>query len=82
MIACQRVSSASASGEDRGLGDTFTERRAASAKVISIEETEGSYVSPHRQRKKLVSERLANEVLGTLLYAVKEMEVSFWGSSP
>ena len=82
MVARQRVSSASASGEDFGFGDTFAERRAASAEVIAIKETEGSHVSPDRQRKKLVSERLANEVLGTLLNAVKKMEVSFGGSSP
>ena len=70
------------SGEDLRLRNTLTKRRAAFAKVISVEETERSHVSSDRQRKKLVSERLANQVLGTLFYAVKKLEVSFGGSSP
>ena len=52
------------------------------AEVVSVEETEGSHISSDRQWKKLVSKLLAHQVLSTLLYAVKELEVRLRGSSP
>ena len=59
-VACQSISSASTgiSGEDFRLGNTLTKRRAAFAEVVGlvVKETEGSYISSDRQRKKLVSE--------------------------
>ena len=55
-----------------GLG---TLSLSAEPKVVSIEETEGSHISSDRQWKKLVSELLAHQVLSTLLYAVKKLEV-------
>ena len=42
----------------------------------------GSHISSDRQWKKLVSKLLAHQVLSTLLYAVKKLEVRLRGSSP
>ena len=42
VIARQWIGSAGVSGENFGLGNTHTKRRAAFAKVVSVEETEGS----------------------------------------
>ena len=82
MIARQRIGCATVSGEYFGLGNTLTKCRAAFSKIVSVEETEGSHVSSNRQWKKLVSERLANQVLSTFLYTIMELEVRFRGSSP
>ena len=57
------------------LGRFSPARRAAFAKVVSVEETEGSHILSDRQWKKLVSKLLAHQVLSTLLYAVKKLEV-------
>lgn len=46
MITLQRIRFMRTSGEDFGLLDTFTKRRAASFEVTRGEETEGSYVPP------------------------------------
>ena len=63
-------------------GNFLTKRRAAFAEVVSMEETEGSHISSDRQWKKLVSKLLAHQLLSTLLYVVKKLEVRLRGSSP
>ena len=69
--------------EKTWFGNILTKRRAAFVEVVSVEETERSHISSHRQWKKLVSKLLAHQVLSTLLYAVKELEtVRLRGSSP
>ena len=65
-----------------GLGTFSPNADAAFAKVVSVEETGGSHISSDRQWKKLVSKLLAHQVLSTLLYAVKKLEVRLRGSSP
>ena len=49
MITRQWIGYASSFGEGFGLGNTLTKRRAAFAEVVSVEETEGSYISSDRQ---------------------------------
>ena len=69
------------SHKDFGFGNTLAKLRVAFTEV-SVEETEGSHISSDRQWKKLVSKLLAHEILGTLFYAVKKLEVRLRGSSP